>query len=141
MRSVRKLVYYCDHCRKHGLSRAAMERHERACTMNPDRVCRWSIDEAEGHAEFDLRDVAEELFRRAPLDQDDLAWLRSTVTTADEGCPACMLAALRQSEVEYHVDPQGCRLFDYDAEVARFRDAEREHWQQVEYRDLQATMY
>jgi hypothetical protein len=30
-----KTVYYCDHCKKHGLSKPAMERHELICKSNP----------------------------------------------------------------------------------------------------------
>jgi len=46
MESKTKQVYYCDHCKKHGLVRSAMERHELICKKNPDnhrtvlpRVC------------------------------------------------------------------------------------------------------
>jgi hypothetical protein len=140
MREATKKVYYCDHCKKHGLSRPAMEKHERVCTMNPDRVCRWTIDATEGHADFSLRDVIVELQRRAPLEQEDIDWLRSTVTDTDEGCPVCMLAALRQSGLDFHHGRRGDLIFDYDVEVQRFRDAEREHWRGQEWRDLQASL-
>jgi len=36
MESKTKQVYYCDHCKKHGLVRSAMERHELICKKNPD---------------------------------------------------------------------------------------------------------
>ena len=141
MKTLTKNVYYCDFCRKHGLSRPAMEKHERHCTMNPQRTCRWTIDADEGHADVSLAYVVAELQRRAPLELEDIDWLRKTLTDTDEGCPACMLAALRQSGLDYHLTPRGARLFDYDAEVARWRKAEQEHWQQQEYRDLQASLY
>lgn len=40
MRSVRKLVYYCDFCDRYKLTPQSMKVHEKHCTMNPDRVCR-----------------------------------------------------------------------------------------------------
>ena len=41
MKIKNKDVYYCDYCGKHGLSKFAMERHERMCSKNPSnkRLC------------------------------------------------------------------------------------------------------
>lgn len=152
MNEKQKTVYYCDFCKKHGLSRFAMERHERVCTMNPDRVCRWSIDATEGHADFSLPAVVAQLHARAEahavdgylpsLDTEDIDWLRSVVTTSGEGCPVCMLAALRQSALRhFHWNRRGEIIFNYDKELERFRNAEREYWQQREYRDAMAELY
>lgn len=33
--------YYCDYCKKSGGSGSAMAIHEKHCTMNPNRVCRF----------------------------------------------------------------------------------------------------
>lgn len=35
MKTETKKVYYCDHCRKHGLSKPKMEYHEKVCFNNP----------------------------------------------------------------------------------------------------------
>ena len=35
MKTKTKPVYYCDHCKKHGLSRPAMAHHEAICRSNP----------------------------------------------------------------------------------------------------------
>ena len=40
MYSKRKLVFYCDFCRKYKLTSFSMKAHERHCTLNPDRECR-----------------------------------------------------------------------------------------------------
>ncbi len=40
MHSVRKLVYYCEFCRKYKLTPQSMKLHEKHCTLNPDRICR-----------------------------------------------------------------------------------------------------
>lgn len=117
MKVKHKHVYYCDHCRKHGLSRHAMEQHERRCTMNPARTCRWG-----GSHSFDFPRLAATLRQRAPLTKDAVDWLHDEV----DGCPPCMLAALRQSGVEYHYDySAGERIFDYDEAVKRAREDER----------------
>jgi hypothetical protein len=41
MKSKTKEVFYCEHCKKHGLSKSKMEYHEKACSKNPlnDRPC------------------------------------------------------------------------------------------------------
>lgn len=41
MKELTKKVYYCDHCKKHGLSKGAMSRHEKWCNYNPEnrRAC------------------------------------------------------------------------------------------------------
>jgi hypothetical protein len=31
-----KTVYYCEHCKKHGLSKPKMQYHERICSSNPE---------------------------------------------------------------------------------------------------------
>ena len=36
MKTITKPVYYCDYCKKKGLSKFAMELHEKWCNANPD---------------------------------------------------------------------------------------------------------
>lgn len=138
MRATTKTVYYCDHCRKHGLSRVAMEKHERVCTLNPERICRWRIDgHSDGSKVIAIVPLATELAARAAatergmLAQEDIAWLRDEV----DGCPACMLAALRQSGLAgFHWDAHGDLIFDYTVEVERLRIEEREDDHAADYR-------
>lgn len=35
MKSKLKTVYYCDHCKKKGLVKSKMKRHEKLCNANP----------------------------------------------------------------------------------------------------------
>lgn len=134
-----KTVYYCEWCRRHGLQRAAMEKHERHCTLNPERVCRWRIDgHSDGTRVIDIAPLAAELRSRAepyPLSADPNTEFRTALTQADidwlhdevSGCPACMLAALRQSGIDgYHFDGHGNVIFDYQATIDRARQEERE---------------
>lgn len=122
MRTVKKKVHYCDFCRKHGMSMPAMAKHEAHCTMNPNRSCRWKFYGRE-HKPLPTRLLVADLHTRSPLSEDDIEWLRGMVS----GCPACMLAALRQSGLQYHFTPNHHHavLWDYGKEVERFRDEER----------------
>lgn len=134
MREVTKIVFYCDHCRRHGLRRSAMAKHEAVCTMNPTRVCRWRIDgHSDGTKQMDIAPIAADLTVRAGsdglLEQADIDWLRDEV----DGCPPCMLAALRQAELkDIHWDAQSGSIFDYTTEVERLRREEREADQMAE---------
>lgn len=77
MRQKKVWRYYCDHCRKAGCGKAAMVKHERGCTRNPQRVCGFC--KRSGNTE--------------PLVEaacDSLEALR----TAAGGCPACMLVGV-----------------------------------------------
>lgn len=138
MRETQKTVYYCDFCKKHGLSRTAMEKHEAICTLNPVRLCRWRIDgHSDGKRLVEIVPLAEELRRRCVshplsadpespertyLTKDDIEWLHDEVA----GCPACQLAALRQSGVEeWHLDYEGETIFSYEGAVEEARRAER----------------
>jgi hypothetical protein len=72
---------------------------------------------------------------RAPLGREDIAELHDRVG----GCPACMLAALRQSGVEYHYDEKHALIFDYTREVERYREDEREQALQEERWEIERT--
>ena len=39
MKTLLKKVYYCDFCKKKGMSASAMSKHEKHCTLNPTREC------------------------------------------------------------------------------------------------------
>ncbi|MFL5309503.1 MAG: hypothetical protein ACJ79H_03510 [Myxococcales bacterium] len=116
-----KSVYYCEFCKKHGLSRPAMEKHERRCTMNPDRRCGWCE-----YADTDLPALVLELRARggdaAHASPEIVEWLRGQV----DGCPACMLAAFRQAGLVYHWASDGTRVWDFGEQVELFRKTERE---------------
>lgn len=40
MKTKRRLVYYCEFCKKYKLTPQSMVIHETHCTLNPDRICR-----------------------------------------------------------------------------------------------------
>lgn len=134
MKTKRVNRYYCDFCKKSSGAAWAMERHEAGCTANPDRqcgMCEISGGDARelpvliallpnGHEYLRRIDAGEkssnggmtyEIYDEA---EKAVAATMPVLTEATEGCPACILAALRQS---------GCARFskfDWKAERESF---------------------
>lgn len=118
MKTVLKKMYYCDHCKKRGMSSYHMQRHESGCTANPDRACKMC------GAVVGLRAVVEDFKARFLLkenkavEQPDGFWqepstshaviwtaepvLFSEVISAGRDCPCCILAILRQTGMNRH---------------------------------------
>lgn len=101
MRTAMRPRYYCDHCNKGSGSPSAMKRHERGCTLNPQRNCQMCARLADegGPEPAPPRD---ELLR--VMDNDGFA----AMCKAANDCPACILAALRSRNTSgefggYHV--------------------------------------
>ena len=105
MRSRIVTVYYCGFCKKKLFVRSAMERHEKHCTANPDRVCLMC-----DMAQICQKPIAELLAIVAPSKHGDNSegylpdghtyrnrlQFDKELRAATEGCPACILATLRQ---------------------------------------------
>lgn len=64
-----------------------MKRHERGCTLNPDRECGFCQE-----AELCQEPMADLISALGKGDTEGM----DKVRTLAEGCPACMLAAIRQ---------------------------------------------
>lgn len=79
--------YYCDFCRKAGCSAGHLKRHETSCTANPNRVCNV-CKMVEG-----VQKPIAELLAVLPKGDSAVKALRELTNN----CPACILAALRQS--------------------------------------------
>ena len=122
-----RTVYYCEHCGKHLLTRHAMERHERRCTLNPDRVCGFCDG---GH---DLKALAESFARRCKVIEDItsggyVSWVPNVVDftandilDAVDGCPACALAVIRLARVPHgdSSEPLAPAWVQYDYDAAK----------------------
>lgn len=100
-----KLVtrYYCDHCSKGGLKKPSILLHEQGCTRNPDRVCYLcgqSHDYKALCVEAAARSSARDDHEPMP-DARTINGLQELNQLSDmvDGCPACLLAVLRQSNV------------------------------------------
>lgn len=150
MKSVLRRVYYCDFCKKRGGSPFHMKRHEAGCTLNPERYCsmcaamglaqtpvsvlvaivpRWPFPgltltdvevSADNASVTEERADQEASYRLARYEEG----VRRALFLLREGanCPACILAALRQSgtrEANAALAIKGKGLFDF----AKERDA------------------
>lgn len=109
MRTKKVTRHYCDFCSKGAFKRPTMERHESGCTLNPNRVCRVCVTFCNLQAAI----------------PDLIASLNGGMESLKEvsgECPACMLAAIRQS-------PADSRAF-LDDEICAFdfRVAMQKHW-------------
>lgn len=115
MKRVKRWRYYCDHCKKSGGSGGAMAKHEKHCTMNPERSCRM-CDVANGN-QAPIKELI------AAVGHGRKEGLEN-VRTAAEGCPACILAAIRQSKINEIADENGIVPgyveFDFKQEKAEF---------------------
>ena len=124
MRVKHVTMYYCDFCKKKLMVRPAMEKHEKHCTMNPNRACRMCAK-----IEADAAPLAE-LVAILPDPKDymtedefgvsvggtfgkDVDEAIPKLRAAADNCPMCMLAAIRQSGI----NRWGWANFNFKAEV------------------------
>lgn len=104
MRRVKRWRYYCDYCKKTGGQRPSMERHERGCTANPNRIC--GLCEHAGIPQPNLTDLTAfiDKYCEGRLSHDlagsPLDPMIKDLSALAEHCPACILAALRQAKTE-----------------------------------------
>lgn len=132
MRKAKRWRYYCSFCKKSGGSSYHMERHEKGCTANPDRIC--GMHNADGDlCQPDLKKIISQLreswpewdFQYTPetMAQMNAAndWLKEQV----DGCPACILHVYRMLQVSTCPDKDFARqcdqiYFDYKEVKAEF---------------------
>ena len=89
MKRFKSWRYKCEHCGKIGGSKYWMGIHETHCTANEDRWCRMCEPNSGGwKPDMSARVDA--------LDDGGEAGMKNLRELTD-GCPACILAALRQS--------------------------------------------
>jgi len=120
MKQIKKWVYYCDFCKKKGLSSYHMKNHEASCTMNPARTCGLCgyIDSCK----VDIKNLSNIVFNSVCETNDDMldtykfreGHSEESVLQnlrAETECPACILAILRQSCVPFMF-----KSFDFQVE-------------------------
>jgi len=117
MRRERRWRYYCDFCKKSGGSGGHIRRHERGCTSNPERHC-------------GMCDAAELVQRPLPELLGALAGGMDALREAADSCPACILAAIVQTE--YEVRPHEALSFNFKAERDEFWEAMNEYRAEAE---------
>jgi hypothetical protein len=84
---------YCDYCEKGFWTRSSAEKHNHSCTLNPLRICGFCIN-----YRIDQKPLTT---LRAVLSQTKLDRGVAELRELAKGCPACMYAALRQSDVSW----------------------------------------
>jgi hypothetical protein len=136
--------YKCEFCGKKRISASAMSKHEKHCTLNPDRECRLH-----SHGRLDPQVPMSELLEAIRLcktenrsvfspekadTRDDSAFeiVRVLVDIeplrkAARECPMCIFAALRQS------GHRPSEVFDYMKELDDFWCQANEDAEQREY--------
>lgn len=98
MRVLHVIRYYCDFCSRGYFKKQSMERHEKGCTANPDRVC-GLCEYAE--PPLNQRSIAELVACLSGAISGDLRCdeAMAKLREISEGCPGCILAAIRQSGI------------------------------------------
>ena len=130
MRTVKKNVYYCEHCKKHGLSAPHIARHEKGCTNNLTRVCGMcragELDQQPIESLLvclpDCPDPALQLWPDSSPEHEQYMGQLQRLEDGMEAlrelcqqCPACIAAALRQKNIPWHA-----ANFDFQDECADF---------------------
>jgi hypothetical protein len=116
--------HWCDFCNRAGLQAHAMAKHERHCTMNPNRACRTCrlIDGGNGPDADELRALVA-ILPAGPVpgwgDELDVFLVKvdaaiPKLREAAGDCPACMLAAIRQAGIPV----PAIQSFDFKKEMA-----------------------
>ncbi len=104
MKTVRKNVYYCDHCKKKGLSPSHMREHETKCTGNLDRQCNMCDQNQPDYAALVEKYKSQMKLNETETADDENTYITITVEQKPdldaifddcEGCPACVLTVLR----------------------------------------------
>ena len=111
MKTKYKNVYYCEFCKKNGLVKSIILKHEAHCTKNINRKCR--VCELLEQEASNIKEIVEEFKGAKKLQElkelDDNSLLKQ-LNRKTNGCPACILAILRQLNIY-------CFIFDYKKEM------------------------
>lgn len=112
--------YYCEFCKKSGCSGGHMKAHELTCTANPNRECRMcGPGGSYGRTLTAKRDTAALVAILATRHDPSLTATENREAIMDQlreaanGCPACILAAIRQSNIQ-----AGLRFENLDGDTA-----------------------
>lgn len=122
MATVKKVNQYkCDFCGKKMYSKAAINKHEKHCTSNPNRECRMCVELNGGTTTYlsELKALATEDIKECCLDVCELSFpvedyedkypkfkkivdVAAKIFEQSGQCPMCTLAALRQTGIPVH---------------------------------------
>jgi hypothetical protein len=141
MKIIVKKVYYCDFCKKHGLSAGSMKKHEIHCTANPNRICKLCNNT------WDYQQIADEFRKRYTIDEfmkfngilgrgtyEKINWINDNPVTIQEimdkvdGCPICTLTLIRLSGFTHPLFI-GDLVFDYKKELQQWWNEENNRYE------------
>jgi len=111
MKQIKRWRYYCDFCKKAGGSKGHIIRHEKSCTLNPNRICNVCLSLLEVEQKS-ISQLLEILPDGRNFIEEEIAGMISYGTLGKEvekhmpklrelteNCPACIMAALRQAGI------------------------------------------
>jgi len=136
MKTVKKNVYYCDHCKKRSLSAGHMRGHETHCTANINRECKICIHNS--RVSHNIKEIVDGYKERFVIEDNNFTtlddwqsysaevvkWIGEPITLDDvrekvDNCPNCILAIMRQCKFHYACFSEfGFQDFDYKKELA-----------------------
>lgn len=122
MRKVKRWRYYCEFCKKSGASGGHMAAHERACTANPHREC--GMCREAGLTQQRMEDLITALLCKGTDHEEGLKVLIEVA----EGCPSCILAAIRQSKIQKFAEDEGEEGVYLSF---NFKEAKKEFWDNI----------
>jgi hypothetical protein len=128
MKVIKKNVYYCEFCKKKGLSGGHVSKHEKRCTNNPNRecgLCSAKNNISEIVDQFKKRfGVVVEKYNYEGLFSEEIEtvkWIGEPITLQEirdsvNDCPNCVFAVIRQCKFHYHYFGELISGFDYKKE-------------------------
>lgn len=130
MRKVKRWRYFCNFCKKSGGSSFHMQKHEKECTLNPDRECGMCrIADLDSEPLPKLIAIIKKHVKTTEAIVEFGEWMDYIIDSQDalldelnnatDYCPACILAAIRQADVPVPVISQ----FDYSEACKEFWSA------------------
>ena len=107
MKKIKRWRYYCDYCKKSGGSGGHMKNHEKSCTKNPDRECGFCevagfLNNKEKLKAIVKKGISDFYFLDFDVQSEKFEDVQEKISEdlidESQGCPACALAAVRQTE-------------------------------------------
>ena len=114
--------YYCEFCKRSGCSGGHIRNHEASCTANPLRECRFH-----SVMRIDQPTMPALIAALQSCGNDFGAGLKALREVADN-CPACILAAIRQTGLNAKLDELWGRG-EYSEFTFQFKDEVADFWQ------------
>jgi hypothetical protein len=96
MKKRRVWRYTCEHCKKSNCSAPSIASHERHCTANPARHCRMCVklQGVQQPIEILKAALANDCVENVDAEKNEVE--PKHLREVADGCPCCMLAAIRQ---------------------------------------------